>query len=48
MVFQEDVIWEDKSVVQNMQIIGRIKGMNSQEMEARIKFINGLLGLDAH
>ena len=46
-VYQEDVLWMERTVDENLRIVGRLKGLFGVVLDQRIKFIKKLLLLDA-
>jgi ABC-2 type transport system ATP-binding protein len=45
-VFQEDVLWEEKTVDENLELVGEFRGLIGDELENRKKFIKEVLILD--
>jgi ABC-type multidrug transport system ATPase subunit len=45
-VFQEDVFWEEKTVDQNLKLVGKFKGLKGGDLEKRISFLKEILLLD--
>jgi ABC-2 type transport system ATP-binding protein len=45
-VFQEDVLWEEKTVDQNLQLVGEFRGLSGEALENRMRIIKGILILD--
>jgi len=48
IVFEEDVLWLDKTVDENLAIVGKLRGINKNELTNRILFIKNLLFLEEH
>ncbi len=45
-VFQEDVLWEEKTLDQNLELVGRFRGLNGKDLEDRMREIKEILILD--
>jgi ABC-2 type transport system ATP-binding protein len=45
-VFQEDVLWEEKTVDQNLQLVGEFRGLKGEALENRMRIIKRILILD--
>ena len=45
IVFQEDVFWINKTVDQNLMLVGKFKGIKEEELSARIKYLKEMLYL---
>jgi len=45
-VFQEDVLWEEKTVDQNLQLVGKFRGLKGEALDNRMKIIKAVLILD--
>jgi ABC-type multidrug transport system ATPase subunit len=45
-VFQEDVLWEEKTVDQNLKIVGEFRGLTGEALENRMRIIKSVLILD--
>ena len=45
-VFQEDVLWEEKTLDQNLQLVGKFRGLKGEALENRMQIIKGILILD--
>jgi ABC-type multidrug transport system ATPase subunit len=45
-VYQEDVLWMNKTVDENLKIYGSMKGMDPKLLDSRICFIKSLLELE--
>ena len=45
-MFQEDVLWEEKTVDENLELVGEFRGLIGDELENRKKFIKEVLILD--
>ena len=45
-MFQEDVLWEEKTVDQNLQLVGKFRGLKGEALENRMRIIKGILILD--
>jgi len=43
LVFQEDVLWEEKTVDQNLKLVGEFSGLKDDELKDRIKIIKEVL-----
>jgi ABC-type multidrug transport system ATPase subunit len=48
IVFQEDVLWENKTVDQNLRLVGRFKGFKEEELSARMGYLKQMLYLGEH
>ena len=47
-VFQDDVLWLDRTVDDNLKFIGTFSGMKHAQMVERMKFLKRLLFLEPH
>jgi ABC-type Na+ transport system ATPase subunit NatA len=45
IVYQDDVMWPELSVDQNLTYIGRLKGMDSEDIEHRMAEMKKLLNM---
>jgi len=45
-VFQEDVLWEEKTVDQNLELVGQFRGLKGDALETRMRIIKRILILD--
>jgi ABC-type multidrug transport system ATPase subunit len=45
IVFQEDVLWINKTVDQNLMLVGKFKGIKKEEILARMNYLKEILYL---
>jgi ABC-type multidrug transport system ATPase subunit len=45
-VFQEDVLWEEKTVDQNLQLVGEFRGLKGEALMNRMRIIKRILILN--
>jgi ABC-2 type transport system ATP-binding protein len=43
LVFQEDVLWEEKTVDENLKLVGEFSGLKGDELKDRMKIIKEVL-----
>ena len=46
-VFQEDVLWEEKTVDQNLELVGQFRGLKGDALETRMTIIKRILILQS-
>lgn len=47
-MYQDDVLWPDLTVDQNLMQIGMMKGLEEDEVEDRMDLLKNLLALESH
>jgi len=45
IVYQDDVMWPDLTVDENLQYIGRLKGLTESEISTQLDLVKNLLAL---
>jgi len=48
IVYQDDVMWQELTVDENLRYIGRLKGLSEPEIVSQLDIVKNLLGLQKH
>jgi ABC-type multidrug transport system ATPase subunit len=48
IVYQEDVLWPELTVDENLRIVGQLKGISEQLIDERMGLLKKLLYLEPH